>query len=143
MRPMIRRNENWLPDVFNAFFDNDIFPKTKTTSPAINVKESDTQYTVELAAPGLKKEDFELQINEEGDLHLKLESKQESKDEDKKEQYLRHEFAYERYEQTFVLPEDVDKEKISAKMEHGVLTINLPKLAPKEMPKIGRKVEID
>lgn len=139
---LMRRNSSWLPDVFNDLFDTDVWSPKSSTAPAINVKESDTAYTVELAAPGLKKEDFDVQINEEGDLHIKIEHKEERSDEDKKNHYLRREFSYANYEQTLILPDDVDKEKISAKCEHGVLTVALPKLAPKEMPKVGRKVEI-
>lgn len=139
---LMRRNSSWLPDVFNDFFDADFWPQKGSTSPAINVKESEKDYTVELAAPGLKKEDFDVQINDEGDLHVKIEHKDEKKEEYKQNHYLRREFSYANYEQTLILPDDVDKEKISAKCEHGVLTVNLPKLAPKEQPKLGRKVEI-
>lgn len=139
---LMRRNSSWLPDVFNDFFDTDVWSPKGSTAPAINVKESDKAYTVELAAPGLKKEDFDVQINEEGDLHVKIEHKEDHSEEDKKNHYLRREFSYANYEQTLILPDDVDKEKISAKCEHGVLTVDLPKLAPKEMPKVGRKVEI-
>jgi HSP20 family protein len=106
------------------------------------VIESEKEYKVELAAPGMKKEDFDVQINENGDLHIKLENKQEKKDEDKNTHYLRREFSYTKFEQTLILPEDVDKEKISAKVEHGVLTVDIPKIEQKPTPKIGRKVEV-
>lgn len=140
MLPMMRNS--WLPSVFNDLFDTDFMPRTNATAPAINVIESDTEYKVELAAPGTKKEDFDVQINDEGNLHIKLESKTDHKDEDKKSHYLRREFSYTKFEQTLILPDDVEKEKIAARVENGVLTIDLPKLAPKEEPKIGRKVEI-
>ena len=133
----IHRTNTWLPDVFNDFT-----PRVSNTSPAINVIESEKEYKVELAAPGMKKEDFDVQINENGDLHIKLENKQEKKDEDKNTHYLRREFSYTKFEQTLILPEDVDKEKISAKVEHGVLTVDLPKIEQKPTPKIGRKVEV-
>ncbi len=143
----IRRNSTWLPDVFSDFFNTDFWPITSVrysaTAPAINVKESEKEYTVEVAAPGMKKEDFDVQINKDGDLHIKLESQEEQKDEKKKDIYLRREFSYyTKYEQTLTLPDDVDKEKIAAKVENGVLTVHLPKVAPKDEPKIGRKVEI-
>lgn len=140
MLPMMRNS--WLPSVFNDLFDTDFMPRTNATAPAINVIESDTEYKVELAAPGTKKEDFDVQINNEGNLHIQLESKTDHKDEDKKSHYLRREFSYTKFEQTLILPDDVEKEKIAARVENGVLTIDLPKLAPKEEPKIGRKVEI-
>jgi len=133
---------SWLPSVFNDLFDTEFMPRTNATAPAINVIESDTEYKVELAAPGTKKEDFDVQVNDEGNLHIKLESKTDHKDEDKKSHYLRREFSYTKFEQTLILPDDVEKEKIAAHVDNGVLTIDLPKLAPKEAPKVGRKVEI-
>ncbi len=141
MLPMMRTNA-WLPSVFNDLFDTDFMPKTKATAPAINVIESKKEYKVELAAPGAKKEDFDVQINEEGNLHIKLETKTDHKDEDKEAHYLRREFSYTKFEQTLILPDDVEKEKISARVEHGVLTVDLPKLASKAEVKLGRKVEI-
>ncbi len=140
MLPMMRNS--WLPSVFNDLFDTEFMPRTNATAPAINVIESDTEYKVELAAPGTKKEDFDVQVNDEGNLHIKLESKTDHKDEDKKSHYLRREFSYTKFEQTLILPDDVEKEKIAAHVDNGVLTIDLPKLAPKEAPKVGRKVEI-
>ncbi len=142
MKPILRRNSTWLPDVFNDFFYTDFMPKANATAPAINVIESDKDYKVELAAPGTKKEDFDVQINDNGDLHIKLESKTDHKEEDEKAHYLRREFSYTKFEQTLILPDDVKKENISAKVENGVLTVILPKIEPKEEPKVGRKVEI-
>ena len=75
MMPMMRTN-SWIPTVFNDLFYSDLMPKVNQTAPAINVKESDKAYTVELAAPGMKKEDFNVHINDEGNLVVKLESKQ-------------------------------------------------------------------
>lgn len=141
MMPIMRTN-TWLPSVFSDFFDTDFMPKANATAPAINVTESNKEYKVELAAPGTKKEDFDVQINDEGNLHIKLESKTDKKDEDKNTHYLRREFSYTKFEQTLILPDDVEKDKIAARVEDGVLTIDLPKLAPQEAPKIGRKVTI-
>ena len=126
MLPVFGRN-TWMPDVFNDFFDNDFMTRANATAPAINVKESDKEYTVELAAPGLKKEDFNVNIDRDGNLHIRMESKDEHKDEDKKSHYLRREFSYSKYEQTLLLPDDVEKDKIEAKVNDGVLTVNLPK----------------
>lgn len=136
-----RRNAGWLPDVFNDFFDTDFMPKANATAPAINVKENDRAYIVELAAPGLKKEDFEVHINDEGNLTIKMENKSEQKEEDKNARYLRHEFSYSKYEQTLILPDDVDKERISAKVEHGVLTVDLPKVEETKA-KVARQISI-
>lgn len=142
MTPMMRRNAVWLPNVFNDFFDTAFMPKTNATAPAINVKECDEAYTVELAAPGMKKEDFNVHINDEGNLVVKMEQKQEQKEEDKDTRYLRHEFSYSKYERTLILPDDVNKELISAKVENGVLTVGLPKLV-EEKVKVSRQISID
>ena len=140
MMPTMRSN-NWIPTVFNDLFYNDYMPKANCTAPAINVKESDKAYTVELAAPGMKKDDFNVHINDEGNLVVKLESKQEKKEEDKTTRYLRREFSYSKYEQTLILPDDVQKDAISAKVEHGVLTVELPKIV-EEKVKVSRQIDI-
>ena len=139
MMPVMRTN-NWIPSVFNDLFDVDVMPKANCTAPAINVKESDEAYTVELAAPGMKKEDFNVHINDEGNLIIKMEQKNEKK-EDKNTRYLRREFSYSKFEQTLILPDDVRKDAISAKVEHGVLTVELPKLI-EEKVKVSRQIDI-
>ena len=130
---------SWLPEVFNDFFYNNNMPKTNATAPAINVLENETEYTVELAAPGLRKEDFDISINNDGDLVIKMEKKNEVKDE--KAHYLRREFAYSKYEQTLILPDDVDKDKVGARMSDGVLNITLPKLN-KSVQEVARQIEV-
>ena len=140
MMPMMRTN-SWIPTVFNDLCYSDLMPKVNQTAPAINVKESDKAYTVELAAPGMKKEDFNVHINDEGNLVVKLESKQEHKEEDKNTRYLRREFSYSKFEQTLILPDDVKKDAISAKVDNGVLTVELPKIV-EEKVKVSRKIDI-
>jgi HSP20 family protein len=140
MTPMMR-NSAWLPTVFNDLFDTEFMPKANCTAPAINVKENDKAYTVELAAPGMKKEDFNVHINDDGNLIIKMEQKQEQKEEDKSVRYLRREFSYSKYEQTLILPDDVEKSKISAKVEHGVLTVELPKVEETKV-KVARQITI-
>lgn len=140
MMPMMR-NSAWLPTVFNDIFDSNFIPKANCTAPAINVKETDKGYTVELAAPGLKKEDFNVHINDEGNLIVKMEQKQENKEEDKNARYLRREFSYSKFEQALILPDDVDKNKIAAKVEHGVLTVELPK-QEETKTKVARQIAI-
>ena len=135
------RTNSWIPTVFNDLFYSDLMPKVNQTAPAINVKESDNAYTVELAAPGMKKEDFNVHVNDEGNLVVKLESKQEHKEEDKNTRYLRREFSYSKFEQTLILPDDVKKDAISAKVENGVLTGELPKVV-EEKVKLSRKIDI-
>ncbi len=140
MLPVMNRNL-WMPDEFNDFFDTDFMPRVNATAPAINVKESEKDYTVELAAPGLTKDDFNVNIDHDGNLHIKIENKSNSKEEDKKSHYLRREFSYSKYEQTLLLPDDVEKDKISASVNNGVLTVDLPKIE-KTTEKEARKIEI-
>lgn len=141
MTPMMRRNAAWLPSVFNDLFDTDFMPKANATAPAINVKETDKSYTVELAAPGMTKSDFNVHINDEGNLIIKMEKKQENKEEDKSARYLRREFSYTKFEQTLILPDDVKKDAIAARVENGVLTVELPKIV-EEKAKVSRQIEI-
>jgi len=140
MMPVMRTN-SWIPSVFADLFDTEYMPKANCTAPAINVKESDKAYTVELVAPGMKKEDFNVHINDEGNLIIKMEQKQEHKDEDKNMRYLRREFSYSKFEQTLILPDDVKKEDIKARVENGVLTVELPKIV-EEKVKLSRQIDI-
>ncbi len=135
-----------MSNFFNDFFDTDMMPRMNATAPAVNVKESDKGYVMEIAAPGLKKEYCRVSIDKDGNLNLKIEDKfehkEEDKAEDKKEHYLRREFNYSNYEQTYVLPEDVDKEKISAKVENGILTIDLPKMSKEAEKEDNKSIEV-
>lgn len=140
MLPVISRN-NWMPEVFNDFFDTDFMTRTKATAPAINVKETEKDYTVEVAAPGMTKDDFNVNIDKDGNLHIHMEAHTEKKEEDKKSHYLRREFAYSKFEQTLLLPDDVEKEAIAARVNEGVLTVTLPKMAKPECP-AARQIEV-
>lgn len=140
MLPVISRN-NWMPEVFNDFFDTDFMTRANATAPAINVKETEKDYTVEVAAPGMTKDDFNVNIDKDGNLHIHMEAHTEKKDEDKKSHYLRREFAYSKFEQTLLLPEDVKKEAIEAKVNDGVLTVTLPKMSKPECP-AARQIEV-
>ena len=141
----VRRTQNWLPSIFNDFFDNDWMIKANATAPAINVFETENEYKVELAAPGMTKEDFNVDIDEDNNLVISMEKKSESenKDENKKEgRYLRREFSYSKFQQTMILPDDVDKEKISAHVENGVLNIELPKFTEEAKEKSKKVIDI-
>lgn len=143
MLPAIKRpNPNWLPSLFNDFFNDEWFPMRATTVPAINVKEFPNEFLVEMAVPGMTKEDFQVHVNDKDQLVVSVEKKQESSDDEKSAKYLRREFNYTRFEQTLLLPENVDREAITAKAKHGVLKIKLPKLAniPEKEP--TRVIEI-
>lgn len=130
----------WFPEVFNDFFDHNAMTPARATAPAINVLETPTAYRVELAAPGMRKEDFNININQDGNLSIKMENKR--KQEEEKAHYLRREFSYATYEQTLILPDEVDKSKISARISDGVLTVNLPKIQVEEQ-KIAREIGIE
>lgn len=143
----VRRNQNWLPSIFNDFFDNDWMVKANATAPAINVLETEKEYKVEVAAPGMTKEDFNVHIDEENNLVISMEKKTENKEEGNEEnkaegRYLRREFSYSQFQQTMILPDDVDKERIEAHVENGVLQIELPKYTEQEKEKAKRVIAI-
>lgn len=146
MMLLARRNNsvsNWLNSWFNDnFFDTNLMPRMNATAPAVNVKESATAYTMEVAAPGLKKEWVRVNIDNDGNLNIAIENKMEHKDEDKHEHYLRREFSYSNYQQCYTLPEDADREKISAKVADGILEVEIPKLTPKEEAKTTKNIEV-
>lgn len=142
---LARRNNDsdWLSNFFDdRFFDTDLMTHLNATAPAINVKETDKSYKMEVAAPGLKKEWVRVNIDNDGCLNVAIENKMEHKNEDKHEHYLRREFSYSNYQQSYTLPEDVDKDKISAKVADGVLEIEIPKLTPKEEAKATKNIEV-
>ncbi len=134
------KSNGWFPTMFDDFINTDFMPRANHTAPAVNLKETDKSYVMELAAPGTKKEYCRVAINDEGNLTIAIENKQEHKHEDKDHHYLRREFSYSNYEQNYVLPDDVVKDQISAKVEDGILTITMPKTEPKE--KVTKAIEV-
>lgn len=143
MTPSRKYNEQrWIPSIFNDFFDNQWIPRVNATAPAINVIESENGYCIELAAPGMKREDFNIHLNEDNDLVITMEKKNENKEDDKAKKYLRREFSYTKFQQTLILPDDVVRERISANVADGVLTIELPKRTPEDKAKVSRVIEI-
>ena len=147
---MVRRNSEIKP-FYSNFLDD--FLNTGLSAfedrrgvPALNVKEDEKELALELRVPGMKKEDFQIHINEDNDLVISMEKKTESTEGDKggkeESRYLRREFSYSKFEQTMILPDDVDKEKIGAAVENGVLDITLPKLSKENLPKLTRDIEI-
>ena len=142
MTPMRRYEQNWLPEIFNDFFANDWMTRTNSTAPAINVIEDDKDYKVEVAAPGMNKEDFKVNVTDDNYLVLTMENKNESKDEDKKRKYLRREFSYHKFEQSLALPEDANKDEIKATVNDGILTIDIPKIKTTEKRPAIKQIEI-
>ncbi len=139
MLPMMFKN-TWFPTVFDEFINSDFTPRPSVTAPAVNVKEDEKSYTMELAVPGIKKEYCRIKLNEEGNLSIAIENKMEHKEEDKKQHYLRREFSYTNYQQNYSLPEDVVKDQITARVENGILTVVLPK--QQQEAKVSKSIEI-
>ena len=137
-----KRSQNWLPSIFNDFFGNEWLAKANTNSPAINIRETETNYEVEVAAPGMTKEDFNIKIDNNNQLVVSMEKKEEHEEGKKEGRYLRREFSYSKFQQALILPDDVEKDKIEAKVEHGVLTITLPKQVVTPESKEGKTIEI-
>ncbi len=139
-------DQNWFPTLFNDFFDNDFWmtnTKKNVTAPAVNVIDEEKDYKVEVAAPGMTKEDFQIKLDNDNNLIIALEKKTQTEDHDKKNhKYLRREFSYSKFQQAFTLPEDVEKDKITAKMNDGVLTIDIPKKEPAPVIDTSRMIDI-
>ncbi len=138
----VKKTTSWLPGILNDFLGNEWIAKVNATAPAVNIIESQKGYKVEIAAPGIAKDDFKITVNDDHQLIVSTEVKNQSKEEneDKHEKYLRREFSYAQFQQTMILPENVDKNAISAKQENGVLVIYIPKL---EQPVESKTKEIE
>lgn len=143
MLPMMRNymDQNWFPQVFGDLFENATAGRTTLTNPAMNILQSETGYKVEIAAPGMTKEDLRIHLDQDENLVItfeKTDNNQEVKENDVK--YLRQEFSYSKFTKTLILPEDIKKEEIKAQMKDGILTVELPRL--KEEDKIQKVRQI-
>lgn len=130
---LIKRNEaNWLPSVFDDMFKTDWLGGTTnvnsigTSIPAVNIQETEESFSVEVAAPGKTKEDFNIEL-ENDVLTISSEDKKQNETTEKNGRYTRKEFSYSTFKRAFSLPDSVDSEKISAQYNNGVLEILLPK----------------
>ena len=134
-----------MPALWSDLLDNNWMIRPNATAPAINVLETPDEFRVELAAPGMKREDFNIEINEEHDLVISMERHHEEEQPQDKEQsrYLRREFSYSKFEQTLILPDNVDEEKIQARMADGVLTLSIPKISEEDQQKARRSIAIE
>lgn len=142
---LVRRNNDfdWLNNWFDDnFFNTPVMAQTTTTAPAVNVKEDNKQYVMEVAVPGLKKEQVNMSIDKDGYLTLSIENKNEQKDVNKKEHYLRREFSYTSYRQSYALPDNVNADKIEANVADGVLKVVLPKVEKKEEKEDVKHIEV-
>ena len=109
---------------WNEWFDDSTFVNRVSKLPAVNITENGSHYSVSLAAPGLKKEDFKIDID--GNM-LTISSEKEEKKEEKDEKYTRKEYSYSSFSRSFTLPEDVKEDAIDAKYENGILNLRLPR----------------
>lgn len=143
---LIKTNQaNRLPSVFDDIFKTDWLGGTTnmnsigTSIPAVNIQESDDNFTVQVAAPGKTRDDFKIELDNDV-LTISSEEKKEKETNEKNGRYTRREFSYSNFKRAFSLPESVQSDKISASYENGVLMINLPK---KEEAKVQPKRMIE
>ncbi|WP_457616534.1 Hsp20/alpha crystallin family protein [Lutibacter sp.] len=135
---LLKRKESIFPSVWNDFFTDDFFKtpsvaQAGTTIPAVNVKETPVSYTIEMSAAGLKKDDFNINLDRN---ILTISSEVEDKHVEEKENYTRREFSYSSFERSFALPDAASTDDIVAKYEDGILTIEIPKKEEaKQLPK--------
>lgn len=129
---LARRNESYFPSIFDSFFNDNLsdwgllnFSSTNTSLPAVNVKETDDDFAIEVAAPGMTKKDFKVHFKNNV---LTISSEKKSEKEEKNENYTRKEFSYQSFQRSFTVAENaVLEEKICAKYDNGILHITLPK----------------
>ncbi len=152
MSSLIRRNRNFFPAFSRLWDDDDFlnrgminwdtnFSNSDATLPAVNIKETENSYEVEMAAPGLKKDDFKIELDNNV-LTISSEKSEETQEGNGNEKYSRREFSYQSFQRSFTLPKEVvDEDKIEAHYREGVLQLRIPK---KEMAKQKppRKIKI-
>lgn len=130
-----------LDDVFNRSIMDFVGNDMMQSSPMVNIIEHEDNYTVEVAAPGMKKEDFDVQIVKDN-LVIKGEKKQESEDKDSKGNFTRREFNYQSFTKRYTLSDDINRDSVDAKYENGVLHIVLEKVKDEEKPEAVKRIEI-
>ena len=143
MLPNVRKN-SFFPSLMDDFFGKDFYPvlfekDTKISKPAVNVMEEEKEFNIELAAPGLTRKDFNVDLDHDV---LTISSEKEEKTEDKKENFTRREFSYSGFSRSFSLPDTVDAEKIKASYQEGILRVSIPK-KEQHIEKTLRKIEIE
>ncbi len=143
MNVIKRKNNVSFPSIIDELFKPDWLGGVEHFTgnlPAVNLKEADANFTIELAAPGMKKEDFNVEIDHNV-LSISSESQSEKEEEDNAGKYTRREFNYSSFRRSFTLPESVNTENINATYENGVLRLTLPK-NEEALPKPKRLIEI-
>jgi len=140
MLPMITRR-NYKPFLWSSLFDDDFFPVVSarnTSMPAVNIREDEKRFTLDLAVPGIDKKDLKIEINDD---IITISSEQKSEKEEKSDDFKRREFSYTSFCRSFYLPENVTREKIEANYKDGILTVVLPK-DEEEKTKLSRQINI-
>lgn len=145
---LVRRNPDLFPsasNLFDEFFNTELsdwrrknYSDSNTTLPKVNIKEDDDGFVVEMAAPGMTKGDFNIELNQN---LLTISSERKEEDEKDLEKYSRREFAYKSFCRSFTLPDSANGEKISAKYENGILVLTIPK-KEEAKPKPPRSIKI-
>ena len=138
----VRKSENWLPSIFNDFFDNEWMQRTAAGTPAVNIIENDKEYHIEVAAPGSTKDDFKINLDSDHNLVVSMEKQTSTTDTDENSKFIHRELSCTRFRQSFYLPENTDRDHIGASVKDGILTIAVPKLTPDEVKKSHRFIEI-
>ena len=144
-RTLAKRAER-MPSFFEDFFNKPLldlfdggFPSRKMNVPAVNITERKEDYLVSLAAPGFRKEDFKIDV--EGNM-LTISSEKEEENEEKDEKYTRQEYSYSSFERSFALPDEVNKDKIDAHYEVGILKLILPKKEEAKKMAVSRQISV-
>lgn len=139
----LTRAANFLPSVFDDFFkpwfDTNGDNNWALTVPAVNISETQESYKVDLAAPGLKKDDFK--VNVDGDL-LTISAEKEETKEEADEKTSRREYNYSSFSRSFTLPESINREKIEANYNDGILKLVLPKKDEAKKAAISKKIDV-
>lgn len=132
------RQQNFIPAMFDEFFNN----PGSTQSPLTNIADSKECVELEICVPGLSKEQLSLTLDEKN--NLVVEFKEEKQEEAKEERtYIRRQFSKRAFKQTFILSERINREKITAKVENGILFVTLPKITKEEMIKNTKTIAIN
>lgn len=143
-----RKNNDLMSTMFNELLDwnrwNPLCDTVEhTAAPKMNVSESDTDYRLELCIPGLKKEDLNLSVDADNNLVIEMQKKEEQKEQDEKRHFLRREFSTMQFKQMLLLPDNVKKEKIAAKVNDGILTVTLPKFTTDEQKQLAQTITVE
>jgi len=138
---LVKRNDMLFPSLMNEIFKPDWFgglENMNSVQPAVNIKEEDSGFELELSVPGRAKEDFNIEVD---DNVLTISSEMKQENETKEDSYTRREFGYSSFKRSFTLPETVNTEDIGATYENGILKLNLPK-KEEALPKPKRLIEL-